>query len=67
MICGADIKFDSSAGFLDAISSWEPLMLVNILAGIPTMREPSMISDDELLSWWGKKDGYGKQISNMMT
>lgn len=38
-------------GFLDAVSSSNPLILLYVVDGIPMTREPSNNKDDELLIW----------------
>lgn len=54
-ICGASSRFPRKTGLLDALSSWEPLIWLNVVAGTPTTREPSMNNDDALLIWWDGK------------
>lgn len=43
--------YPTKDGFLDAVRSSVPLMLLYVVDGIPETREPSINKDDVLLIW----------------
>lgn len=63
--CEAVRRFPTKDGSLDAASSSVPLILPNVFAGTPIIREPNINRADELFIWWSEEERSGSLTATL--